>query len=150
MSPFLIVGTQDLCNLTFCSFLMVILLFPFSSQSIEQQEEKMRNILKIIQGRLPDVYNKAKFNRDDFIAMLQGLVGFAEAIQTVNPFQFIDAALGLAAHFSKKQCLKSLKSSLGSIKKWLTFGKAYKPLLDSSDLNFDQIDVASVPEIMKV
>ena len=49
-----------------------------------------------------------------------------------------------------KQCLNSLEGYLASIKKWLTFGKNYNPLKDSSDLDFDQVDVNSVPEIMQV
>ena len=109
----------------------------------------MTSILKNIQNILPDVYAKAKFNRDDLIAVLQGLVGFGNAIASKNPMDFIDAALGIAASQSGKQCLKSLQSTVGSIKRWLTFGKKYTPLKDSSDLDFDQVDVSSVPEIMK-
>ena len=110
----------------------------------------MTSILTNIQNILPDVYAKAQFNQDDLIAMLQGLVGFGKAIASKDPMEFIDAALGIAASRSGKQCLKSLQSTVGSIKKWLTFGKKYTPLKDSSDLDFDQVDVGSVPEIMKV
>ena len=72
------------------------------------------------------------------------------AIKGKDPLDFIDTALGLAGSQSGKQCLGSLESNLGSIKKWLTFGKVYTPLVDSSDLDFDKLDVASVPEIMQV
>ena len=103
-----------------------------------------------MQTMLPDVYDKAKFNRDDLIAVLQGIVGFGSAIASKNPMDFIDAALGVASSFSDKQCLNSLESILGSTKKWLTFGENYSPLKDSSELDFDQVDVNSVPEVMKV
>ena len=109
----------------------------------------MTSILRNIQNILPDAYAAATFNQDDLIAVLQGLVGFGSAIASKDPLAFIDAALGIAASQSGK-CVKSLQSTLGSIKKWLTFGKKYTPLTDSSDLDFDQVDVGSVPEIMKV
>lgn len=99
---------------------------------------------------LPNVYDQAKFNPDDLLAILQGITGFAGAIKGKDPLDFIDTALGLAESQSGKQCLGSLESNLGSIKKWLTFGKVYTPLVDSSDLDFDKLDVASVPEIMQV
>jgi len=118
-------------------------------KAITTQEEKMTSLLIIIQKMLPDVYDKAKFNPADLLAVLQGIVGFANAIASRDPFAVIDTALGIASSQSGKQCLKSLESSLSSIKKWLTFGKNYTPLKDSSDLDFDQVDVASVPEIMK-
>lgn len=119
-------------------------------KAITTQEEKMTSLLIIIQKMLPDVYEKAKFNPADLLAVLQGIVGFANAIASRDPFAVIDTALGIASSQSGKQCLKSLESSLSSTKKWLTFGKNYTPLKDSSDLDFDQVDVASVPEIMKV
>lgn len=99
---------------------------------------------------LPNVYDQAKFNPDDLLAILQGITGFVGAIKGKDPLDFIDTALGLAGSQSGKQCLGSLESNLGSIKKWLTFGKVYTPLVDSSDLDFDKLDVASVPEIMQV
>ena len=99
---------------------------------------------------LPDVYQQAKFNPDDMLAMLQAITGFVGSIKGKDPFDVIDTALGLAESQSGKQCLGSLQNNLGSIKKWLTFGKNYKPLVDSSDLDFDKLDVASIPEIMQV
>ena len=99
---------------------------------------------------LPEVYKKGKFNKQDFLAVLQATVGFAKAIASKSPLDAIDAGLGLMGSLSGKQCLKSLESIRGSIKKWLTFGEHYKPLADSSDLDFDQLDVSSVPHIMQV
>ena len=99
---------------------------------------------------LKDTYKKGKFHRDDLIAVLQGITGFGKVIASKHPLDFIDSALGIASSQSSKACLKSLDSYLGSAKKWLTFGKKYKALTDSSDLDFDQVAVSSVPEIMKV
>ena len=110
----------------------------------------MNSALKQVETILPDVYNKAKFNTDDLLAMLQGIGGFVGSGVSKDPFDFIGTALGLAGSLSGKECLGSLESVLANIRKWLTFGKNYKPLIDSSDLDFDQLDVASVPEIMQV
>ena len=111
----------------------------------------MNSILQDITSMFPDqVYNKAKFNAGDFLALLQGMVGFAKAILNKSPLDFIDTALEVAELPANKACLKSLESYMGSIKQWLTFGKHYQPLVDSSDLDFDELDVGSVPQIMQV
>ena len=110
----------------------------------------MSNILKEATSALPNVYEKAKFNSNNIITMLQGLVGFTAAADAKDPFAFIDQTLALAEESSQRCHLKSLDSYLGSIKQWLTFGKHYKPLVDSSELDFDQMNVSSVPQIMQV
>ena len=110
----------------------------------------MSSILEQVTTSLPDVHAKAKFNSQDFIALLQGLAGFSSGVATKDPFKALESALNIAGSFSGKQCLKSLESYMGSIKQWLTFGKHYKPLVDSSDLDFDQMEVSSVPQIMQV
>ena len=56
----------------------------------------------------------------------------------------------IASYASIAPCRISLDSSLRSINKWLTFGKEYVPLEDSSDLDFSLVDINSVPEIMQV
>jgi len=109
----------------------------------------MTSVLENLAAKLPEVYDKAKFNGQDLLAVLQGTVGFANSIKSKSPLDFIDAALGLAGSLSSKKCLKSFQWYLNSIKKWLTFGKKYTPLNDSSALDFDQVDVTSVPEIMQ-
>lgn len=118
-------------------------------KSIRQLEGQMNGILKQVETMLPEVYEKAKMNANDFLAILQGLTGFVSSIASKDPFAFIDSALGIAESQLGKQCLNSLEGYLASIKKWLTFGKNYNPLKDSSDLDFDQVDVNSVPEIMQ-
>ena len=110
----------------------------------------MSSIIQEVTSELPGVYKKAKFNSQNLIGMLQGLVGFAAAGAAKDPFAFIDQTLTLAEESSQRCHLKSLDSYLGSIKQWLTFGKHYKPLVDSSELNFDQMNVSSVPQIMQV
>ena len=123
---------------------------PFLSQTIQTQEEKMNCLLKRIKESLPDVYRKAKFNLADLLAVLQGVAGFFSGALGKDPFSSIDSAIGVGSSLLGKQCLPTLESSLDSIKKWLTFGKEYTPLVDSSELDFDKLDVASVPEIMQV
>ena len=107
-----------------------------------------------------DVYSAAKFNGADLLAVLQGLVGFSKGISinqeskrmkiAISPLDIIDAALGLASSLASSSCLGTLSGNLAKIKTWLQFGEHYEPLEDSSDLDFDQLDVSSVPEIMKV
>ncbi|CAH3148650.1 unnamed protein product [Porites lobata] len=118
-------------------------------KSIEYLEEQMSSIIQEVTSELPGVYKKAKFNSQNLIGMLQGLVGFAAAGAAKDPFAFIDQTLALAEESSQRCHLKSLDSYLGSIKQWLTFGKHYKPLVDSSELDFDQMNVSSVPQIMQ-
>ncbi|XP_078344954.1 uncharacterized protein LOC144630471 [Oculina patagonica] len=117
-------------------------------KSIKQLESQMNSALQLAESMLPDVYNNAKFNSGSLMAMLQAISGFIGSGVGKDPFAFIDAALGLAESESER-CLDSLEGMLGSIKKWLSFGENYKPLIDSSDLDFDQLDVDSVPEIMQ-
>ncbi|XP_073238029.1 uncharacterized protein [Porites lutea] len=118
-------------------------------KSIEYLEEQMSSIIQEVTSELPGVYKKAKFNSQNLIGILQGLVGFAAAGAAKDPFAFIDQTLALAEESSQRCHLKSLDSYLGSIKQWLTFGKHYKPLVDSSELDFDQMNVSSVPQIMQ-
>lgn len=110
----------------------------------------MSNILQEITSELPSVYENAKFNSQNLIGMLQGLVGFTAAGAAKDPFALIDQTLAFAEESSQRCHLKSLDSFLGSIKQWLTIGKHYKPLVDSSELDFDQMNVSSVPQIMQV
>ena len=132
---------------------LTVFLSPFNvlfMQAIKTLEEEMTTILKNFPNLLKDTYKKGKFHRNDLIAVLQGITGFGKAIASKNPLDFIDTALGIASSQSGKACLKSLDSYLGSAKKWLSFGEKYKALTDSSDLDFDQVAVSSVPEIMQV
>ena len=111
----------------------------------------MTSITEQIRSILPEALRAAKFNEDDFLAVLQGIVGFAGAIKDKNPLDFIGSAVGLAQDLSGKRCpLGILEDNLDKLEKWLTFGKAYEALQDSSDLDFDRVDISSVPEVMQV
>ena len=110
----------------------------------------MTNMLENLYKKLPNVYHNGKFNGVDLMAVLQATVGFAKVMKSKDPLDFIGTALGLATSMAGKKCLKSLQSYLDSMETWLTFGKKYTPLVDSSALDFSQIDVSSVPQIMKV
>ena len=90
------------------------------------------------------------------VAVLQGITGFSSAIFTSEtsedaqgPFAYIETALVIIDYDTNKQCRAALDSVVKSAEKWLTFGQ-YRPLEDSSDLNFDLIDVSSVTDIMQV
>ena len=112
----------------------------------------MKSLLVKIKNMLPNAQKKVqdKLNRDETIAVLQGMTGFASAIAGKDPFDFINTALDIASYASNAPCRISLDSSLRSINKWMTFGKEYIPLEDSSDLDFSLVDINSVPEIMQV
>ena len=141
-------GSNFLIPNPYSSFLSTF--YELFLQAIKTLEEEMTTILKNFPNLLKDTYKKGKFHRDDLIAVMQGITGFGKAIASKDPLDFIDAALGTASSLSGKACLKSLDSYLGSAKRWLTFGEKYKALTDSSDLDFDQVAVSSVPEIMQV
>lgn len=110
----------------------------------------MTSILESIGVTLGDAYVKGQFNGADLIAMLQGVVGFYKAIRDKSPSDFIDNALSVVDSFRGKQCLKKLSDYRDSITKWLTFGENYQPYEDPSQLDFDQLDVTAIPEIMQV
>ena len=110
----------------------------------------MTFILENIVDTFGTTYKEGKFNVADFIAVLEGLVGFGKAIKGGNPGDFIETALGLVDKLRGKDCIKTLPEYTSSIQKWLTFGKVYEPREDSSELDFDQLDVTSIPEIMMV
>lgn len=110
----------------------------------------MKSTLEEIVAQLPGVYEKTKFNRGDLYVMLQGITGFLSGITEKDPLATIDTALGVAAHFDTRCSLGTLKSSLKKVKKRMNFGKAYAALKDSSELDFDKMDVEVIPEVMRV
>ena len=110
----------------------------------------MKNSLEEIATQLPDVYAKSQFNLQDLFVILEGLTGFVSGIAEEDPLESIGAALDVAGHFTTKCNTGFLQDLLKKTKKWLKFGKEYAALKDSSDLDFDKMDVGSVPEVMKV
>ena len=124
--------------------------FIISSKSIKELEVSMTSSLEEIVAQLPDVYQASQFNREDLFVILQGITGFLSGIKGKDPFASIGAAIGVAGHFAQKCNTGTLQENLDKVEKWLTFGKEYAALEDSSDLDFDKMDVGSVPEVMKV
>ena len=110
----------------------------------------MTSIFKSIDVTLVDTYVKGKFHKGDLLAVLQGIVGFYKSIRDKSPSDFIENALNVADALRNKDCLKKLGDYRASIKKWLSFGKNYVPYEDPSKLDFDQLDVTAIPDIMQV
>lgn len=137
-------------NFVFMLFNVLYKLVFLLLQSIQQLESQMTGIIKEVEAKLPETLEAAKSHHGDFLAFLQGVTGFVSAAASKDPFAFIDSALGLAESQHGKACLKTLTSYQKSLRTWLTFGKNYKPLKDSSELDFDQVDVDSVPGVMQV
>ena len=64
--------------------------------------------------------------------------------------QPLDQPMAVIGHFAGKCDLGELQDNLDKVEKWLKFGKDYAALKDSSELDFDKMDVAAVPEVMQV
>lgn len=118
----------------------------------------MNDTLRRIYSSLKEAQEAAqkRLTRQQFVAVLQGITGFASGIFTSivseepqGPFAFINTALAIVEYDANKPCRTALGPLMKNVKKWLTFGK-YRPLNDSSDLNFDKMNVSTVPDIMKV
>lgn len=110
----------------------------------------MNSSLAEIVVQLPDVYNAAQFNREDLFAILEGLAGFSSGVLGRDPLASLGAAIGVIGRFASRCNTGNLQENLNKTIKWLTFGQQYAALDDSSDLDFDQLNVGSVPEVMKV
>ena len=103
-----------------------------------------------INTAFPEVLERARFNSDDLLAIVQAFCGFASAAVTRDPIGLIDAAAG-SAFLGEHRCpLGDMETNAATLKKWLNFGQHYQALEDPSDLNFDQVDVEAIPEVMQV
>ena len=110
----------------------------------------MTSSLEETVAQLHKVHEASRFGKGDLLVLLQGFTGFVSGIKGKDPIAEINSAIGLAGHFATKCNVGTLQENLEKTKKWLTFGKAYAALQDSSALDFDKMDVGSVPEVMKV
>ena len=112
----------------------------------------MIGILTTIMNLVPEAYSKTtnKLSTEQCLAVLQAITGFAGAVAGKDPFAFIGSAISIMDYEINKPCLKSLGTIRKNLKKWLTFGREYQSLEDSSDLNFDKVKVSSIPDVMKV
>jgi len=117
--------------------------------SIRELEVSMNSSLAEILVQLPDVYQAAQFNREDLFAILEGLSGFSSGVVGRDPLASLGAAIGVIGRFASRCNVGTLQENVNKTIKWLTFGEQYAALEDSSDLDFDQLDVGSVPEVMK-
>ena len=107
------------------------------------------NLLKA-KAMLPDVYEKAEFNSEDLFVILEGITGLFSGAMRKDPFAALGSALGVIRHFVSKCNLGKLQNNLDKVEKWLKFGKDYAALKDSSELDFDKMNVAAAPEVMQV
>ena len=126
------------------------LFFILLGQAITELEASMKSSLEEILVQLPDVHRAAQFNKKDLFIVLQALVGFATGTAGRDPLALLGTTLTIVGHFASKCNTGSLQDNKDKLEKWLMFGKEYAALNDSSDLDFDKIDVGSVPEVMKV
>lgn len=81
--------------------------------------------------------------------MLQGVTGFVGALKGKDPIAALSSAFSLIENEALRCNRGTLQQNKAKIEKWVKFGKSYEALEDSSDLNFDKMDVQSVPEIMQ-
>lgn len=129
---------------------MPYIILKLIPQAVRALEVKLNDIQKYVQKELTKVTGNAKFHEDDFLAVLEGLVGLAMATQSKDPLSSAAAVLGIFTSVSGKMCLRTLEQYFDSIEKGLNFGQAYKHLVDSSELDFDTLDIALLPEMMQV
>lgn len=92
---------------------------------------------------------QAQKNMQHFFAMLQGVTGFVGALKGKDPIAALSSAFSLIENEALRCNRGTLQQNKAKIEKWVKFGKSYEALEDSSDLNFDKMDVQSVPEIMQ-
>ncbi|XP_028517529.1 uncharacterized protein LOC110247684, partial [Exaiptasia diaphana] len=117
--------------------------------AIKELESSMDGYLAQARALLADVNEQAQFTQEDMFAVLQGATGFLSAAAGDDPFGALGAAIETAEHFATQCNAGTLQDNLGHLTNWLNFGKAYQKLEDSSDLDFDTMDVGSVPEMMQ-
>ena len=104
--------------------------------------------METIKALLVDL--QAQKNIQHLFAMLQGLIGFVSAVGGKDPMGVLSSSFSLIENEALRCNRGTLQQNKAKIKKWLKFGKAYEALEDSSDLNFDKMDIRSVPDMMKV
>lgn len=110
----------------------------------------MKSSLQQTLAKLPAAYQRSKFDGGDLLMILQGLTGFASGIKGGDPLAIIGATVGVVGNFATKCNIGTLQDNLRKVKGWLQFGKDYRALKDSSELDFDKMDVEAVPDVMKV
>ncbi|XP_078358139.1 uncharacterized protein LOC144642907 isoform X2 [Oculina patagonica] len=120
-----------------------------TAESIRELEASMNSSLQQALVLIPAAYEASKFNRQDLFAILEGAAGISSGILGMDPFAALGAAIGVVGRFASMCSLGSLNEILNKTMRWLTFGQQYAALEDSSDLDFDQLDVGAVPEVLQ-
>ena len=110
----------------------------------------MNGSLTALFNELPDGDADAQFTKRDLLVVLQGLAGIVAAGTVSDPFTAASTIFRVIGNFATQCNTGTLQENKDKLLKWLTFGKNYAALKDSSELDFTQLDVEAVPEIMKV
>ena len=110
----------------------------------------MNGSLTALFNELPDGDADAQFTKRDLLVVLQGLAGIVAAGTISDPFTVASITFRVLGNFATQCNTGTLQENKDKLLKWLTFGKNYAALKDSSELDFTQLDVEAVPEIMKV
>ena len=110
----------------------------------------MNGSLTALFNELPDGDADAQFTKRDLLVVLQGLAGIVAAGTISDPFTVASTTFRVIGNFATQCNTGTLQENKDKLLKWLTFGKNYAALKDSSELDFTQLDVEAVPEIMKV
>lgn len=120
-------------------------------QAIGHLEGKMDTIVVYTKREIPNGIGASRFKIEDLLTILQGSCGFVSGAAS-TPLELLGPTLEVVLDLSDiLTCpIGSLEDISDKLHKWLTFGSSYKPLEDSSDLDFDQVDIGSVPEMMQV
>ena len=87
----------------------------------------------------------SQFNKRELFAMLSGSTAFVSAVLGADPLAAVGAAIEVAWFFATICNTGTLQGNLDKLEKWLTFGMAYAPLENSSNLDFNTLDVESIP-----
>ena len=110
----------------------------------------MNGSLTALSNELPDGDADAEFTKRDLLVVLQGLAGIVAAGTISDPLTVASITFRVLGNFATQCNTGTLQENKDKLLKWLTFGKNYAALQDSSELDFTQLDVEAVPEIMKV
>ena len=110
----------------------------------------MDGSLEQVVAMFPEVYEQSQWNLQNTFVILQGIAGFASGVVGTDPFASIGAVLEVAGHFAQQCDTGTLQENLDKIEQWMKFGEEYAARENPSDLDFDKMNVESVPEVMQV
>ncbi|PFX25476.1 Neuropilin-1 [Stylophora pistillata] len=117
--------------------------------AITQLELNINASLTTLLNELPDGDEDTEFTKQDLLVVLQGLAGIAATIPVKDPLTAAATTFRVLRNFATQCNTGTLQQNRDKLLKWLTFGKNYAALKDSSELDFTRLDVEAVPEIMR-